>query len=544
MRRIARKDAGVRRRAEPKARDASHVEPAAAEAERGRGDFLSTAGIMQLQRTAGNAAVAALLRSVAIGDTLSRGQAPSSGPSEIARSLTGDLLRGRMPGAEVAGVQDTSSVSRFVEPIGGQQPGSGGTFDWDVEAKLQYPGQNNVDAIKFAKDNQEQPFGQVLVPEQDPQFASRGSGRGQVTWNLTMKWDFGARLSQAALAGSAIPTTAGFIPAPTPNLAGAPEVALGASQDAKGEAHVTVVAPFNVQHAAYDKPLSGSAKQRNQSEQQGEAAPGGPMRSDRSKISVVWGQPRTTEMSSVGKGGQLLGAQPQTDSSDDGGSVTISPQLQMQSQVAEAAQGSTSTSAGVLGFGSQSQTSAQFQQQMNDTQSMTRSFTADVKVPPPETLAPKTKFEGVSGAVGPFGVDSDRLPSNAEENISEWYLGEKAFEGPDGTQPAISSGARELIEAGQVEMRVTGHASATASFAHNRDLSRRRADKVTSILKDLGGSGIKINQRALGKAKTRTKPGAPKEDAAERRVQIEFQADVPDDPNMAHTQNASDVENG
>jgi len=496
MRKIARKDAGVRRRAEPKARRASHVEPVAAETERGRADFLGTAGIMQLQRTAGNSAVAAML----------------------------------------------SRVSRFVEPIGGQQPGSGGTFDWDVEAKLQYPGQNGIDAIKFGKDNPEQPFGQVLVPEQDPQFASRGSGRGQVTWNLTMKWDFGARLSQAALAGSAIPTTAGFLPVPTPNLAGLPEVGLGAGQLAKGEAHVTVVAPFNVQHAAFDKPLGGSEKQRNQSEQN--TAPGGPMRSDRSKISVVWGQPRTTEMSSAGKGGQLLGAQPQTDSSDDGGSVTISPQLQMQSQVAEAAQGATTTAAGILGVGSQSQTAAQFQQQMNDTQSMTRSFTADVKVPPPETLAPKTKFEGASGAVGPFGVDSDRLPSNAEENISEWYLGEKAFEGPEGTQPAISKGARELIEAGQVELRVTGHASATASFAHNRDLSRRRAEKVTSILKDLAGSDIKVNQRALGKAKTRTKPGAPKEDAAERRVQIEYQADVPDDPNMAHTQNASDVENG
>jgi outer membrane protein OmpA-like peptidoglycan-associated protein len=128
--------------------------------------------------------------------------------------------------------------------------------------------------------------------------------------------------------------------------------------------------------------------------------------------------------------------------------------------------------------------------------------------------------------------------------LSEWYVGEKEFQGPEGTTPAISSGARELIEAGQVEIRVTGHASATGSFAHNRNLSHRRADQVANILKDLAGSDVKVNQRALGRAKTRTKPGEPREDPKERRVQIEYHADVSTDADTAHSQNQSDVENG
>lgn len=487
----ARKETANKSREQAKA----HKETATADV--AKGNFLSSAGILELQRAAGNAAVAGVLRSVI--ESQSAGQ---------------------------------PSVSRFTDVMG--QQGSGGKFDWDVEAHLQYPAQTNVEIMKFGKDTPEQPFQQQLQPEQDPQFASRGSGRGAVLWNINTRWDFGARLAAAS--------TVGALGAGIPNVAGAPETALGLGQDASGNAHVTVVAPFNVQHAAFDKPLSGSDRQRANAEQQSQT-PGGPTRADRNKITVQWGQPRTTEMSSDGKGASLTGTGTATDVSDDGGSVTVTPQLQMQSQSAAAGQGSTTGGVSFIGT-AQTQLSEQFQQQMSDTQSMSRSFTADVKVPPAASLAPKMQFEGESATVGPFGVDSDKLPGGMEDNISAWYLGESAFNGPDGVMPAISSGAREMIEAGQVEMRVTGHASATGSSAHNRELSRRRAEKVTNILKDLAGSDIKINQRALGRAKTRTKPGQPREDPKERRVQIEYQADVSQDADTAHSQNASDVENG
>ncbi|HEX8967931.1 MAG TPA: hypothetical protein VF937_08635, partial [Chloroflexota bacterium] len=451
-----------------------------------------SADILRLQRAVGNAAVTNALLTMAQREADGAGASASGamGVADIGKMLTHDLFSGQGVGARrvdldsphvrlaspaalqrqangaVVGAPITSTAgaapaaagapgaSGLTEQVGTH--GSSGSFTFNpVEAHLKYPGKTEVQALKFNDKDVDLPFGQELQPEQDPAFNARGSGRGAVEWTIKMSWDFGRRLSEAAGEGLAGSTS----------LGGAPFVS--GMKKAVGEAFVSVVVPFNVQHAAFDKPLSGSDRQRTQAEQQSQT-PGGPMRADRNKITIQWGQPRTTEMSSDGKGANLTGAPVVTDTSDDGGSVTISPQLQIQSQLAAAAQGTTAASP--LGLPT---ASGQYQEQMSDTQALTRSFTANVKVPPPQTLAPKMQFEGASATVGPFSVDSDKLAGDAEENMSEWYLGERAFTGPDGVEAvAISQAARDLIESGQVELRITGHASATGSFAHNRDLSR------------------------------------------------------------------------
>ena len=370
-------------------------------------------------------------------------------------------------------------------------------------------------------------FPSPLTIDDDP-VARR---RGFVQWLVRVHWDFGNPLA----------TAANMTPGPT--IPGT----VAALKEASGSAFVRVLVPFTVQHGAWDKPLSAADRQRTAAE--GTGAPGGPTRADRSKVSVSWGAPRTTEQRSDGKGASLIGAPVVTDANDDGGTVSISPQIQMQTQLAGASQEQRGFS-----FIAGESFASQYQAQMGDTQMVTRTFTADVRVPPPTDPRTQQREEVASAHVGPFNVDSDRLASNWEERISRWYADGQIFEGPDPdprthqahpptSQVApVSQGARDLVESGQVELRVTGHASATGSFAHNRDLSRRRAEKISTILKDLAGSDVKINLRALGKVRAHPLPGQPREDPAERRVHIQYSATVSTDPAAVASRNRSDSE--
>ena len=251
---------------------------------------------------------------------------------------------------------------------------------------------------------------------------------------------------------------------------------------------------------------------------------------DPSVLSFTFQQARYPELFSTGGGANLVGAPVTTDSALEGGAVTITPTIQFQEQLSHATQDQTSVSgtsaatpAGLPTVTIGEATGTQDQSQVNVTDTLTKSFTALLKLDQPKPPPVATEF-GLDD-VG-FAVDSDSIVN--EEQITNWYQGEVG--GTDvngaGISVAVSDAARAAIESGKAKINLLGKASATASYAHNRKLAHRRVDKVKDILSDLAGSEAQFHTQAIGRSKAKKK-GEAKE---ERVVEIRFQVDVPGKP--------------
>jgi len=103
---------------------------------------------------------------------------------------------------------------------------------------------------------------------------------------------------------------------------------------------------------------------------------------------------------------------------------------------------------------------------------------------------------------------SDRLRECDERKLSNWIL-------------TLSPDIRRSIDRGQSPIKVDGYSSTTAGLGFNRDLSRRRATRVATLLRDLLGPGGRIEQRAMGEITARTPDRM--ENERERRVEITIQ---------------------
>jgi outer membrane protein OmpA-like peptidoglycan-associated protein len=90
-----------------------------------------------------------------------------------------------------------------------------------------------------------------------------------------------------------------------------------------------------------------------------------------------------------------------------------------------------------------------------------------------------------------FAVNSDRVIEGEERRVTTFV---------NGLPPAIKAS----IARGDSPIRVEGFASTTGSLPYNRDLSRRRAERVVAILRDLLGSATKFEVIAHGKSLART----------------------------------------
>jgi len=104
-----------------------------------------------------------------------------------------------------------------------------------------------------------------------------------------------------------------------------------------------------------------------------------------------------------------------------------------------------------------------------------------------------------------FTVGSDRVVEGTERKLATWVNG-------------LSKAIKESVAGGDSPIRIEGYASTAGPGPYNRNLSRKRADRVASILKDLLGSGAKVEIFARGEytAKTPDKVESP----GERRVDI------------------------
>ncbi|GAB4145372.1 MAG: hypothetical protein Fur0021_02600 [Candidatus Promineifilaceae bacterium] len=84
-----------------------------------------------------------------------------------------------------------------------------------------------------------------------------------------------------------------------------------------------------------------------------------------------------------------------------------------------------------------------------------------------------------------FEPGSDQIEAGAEEALVSWYLG-------------LPQQARRQIEDGNLQMTIEGHASTTQPGPANRLLSRRRAQRVEEILRDVAGSDARFRIFARG----------------------------------------------
>ena len=100
---------------------------------------------------------------------------------------------------------------------------------------------------------------------------------------------------------------------------------------------------------------------------------------------------------------------------------------------------------------------------------------------------------------------SDRLREGDEQRLARWILG-------------LAPPLRQSLEQGRSPIRVDGYASTTQPAPANRDLSRRRAERVARLLRDLLGPGARLEVRAFGEHLARTPDRV--ENPRERRVII------------------------
>ncbi len=123
------------------------------------------------------------------------------------------------------------------------------------------------------------------------------------------------------------------------------------------------------------------------------------------------------------------------------------------------------------------------------------------KVEPPKIMIPQ--IHQLTVFFTPAG--SDRIREADETKIVKWF-------------EALPSTTRGKIIAGTLPIILEGHASSTQSGPANRELSRRRAQRVQRILQDIAGSATKFTIHAFGEYKAATADKV--EDPKERRVRI------------------------
>jgi outer membrane protein OmpA-like peptidoglycan-associated protein len=137
--------------------------------------------------------------------------------------------------------------------------------------------------------------------------------------------------------------------------------------------------------------------------------------------------------------------------------------------------------------------------------SMTGACTAISPVAPKVDL-PKIPIPQLHQLVVYFSpAGSDRIRETDEDKIVKWFQ-------------ALPGTTRGKIIAGTLPIILEGHASTTAAKSANRELSRRRAQRVQRILQDIAGSAAQFTVHAFGEYKAGTRDKV--EDPKERRVRI------------------------
>jgi outer membrane protein OmpA-like peptidoglycan-associated protein len=178
-----------------------------------------------------------------------------------------------------------------------------------------------------------------------------------------------------------------------------------------------------------------------------------------------------------------------------GGYVTVSPTIRSAGSTTAGSTSSVSVE-GIGGGASSSETTSR-------VAAWQAPFTVYLVAPKPSPIL-ITHLADVHFAAG-----SDRIEEAGEVHVVSFYRG-------------LPSDVRKAVEQGATEIVLRGHASTTAGFAFNRDLSRRRSLRVKQILQDIAGADARINVSGVGKYEARTADNV--EDISERRVDIEVTA--------------------
>lgn len=108
-----------------------------------------------------------------------------------------------------------------------------------------------------------------------------------------------------------------------------------------------------------------------------------------------------------------------------------------------------------------------------------------------------------------FEPGSDQIAAGAEESLVSWYLG-------------LPARARQQIEDGNLQMTIEGHASTTQPGPANRLLSRRRAQRVEEILRDVAGSDARFRIFARGEYEAGTPDDVEEESERVVLVSVEI----------------------
>lgn len=192
-------------------------------------------------------------------------------------------------------------------------------------------------------------------------------------------------------------------------------------------------------------------------------------------------------------GAQLVMPVPvQNDLTPNGGTIRVTPQIISSGSVSS---GSNVGAQEVVGGGfSGSDTTPRVGGWSN-------SFAVDLVVPRPAAPIPTTYVTNIH-----FDVNSDTIEEGGERHIVGWYRG-------------LPADARQSIEDGNSTITLSGHASTTQPGPANRELSRRRAQRVQQILQDIAGSNARFRVHAYGEYRAGTLDDV--EDHDERRVNID-----------------------
>jgi outer membrane protein OmpA-like peptidoglycan-associated protein len=221
------------------------------------------------------------------------------------------------------------------------------------------------------------------------------------------------------------------------------------------------------------------------------------------KPQIQWLQPRFLKQESNGKGAQLTIPVPiGTDTTEDGGAVTINPSLAITEQVAFQAGTQGTSAATTLGLPTAS-FGQQVQSQATDTGAYSESYTANLKLQPPDPVpAPAlTPMEAPK-----FGVNSAKVKK--PRDIHEQY---KLLEQDADFKKAVEGGKRTIL--------LEGHASTTGTDEANEELSSKRAENVKKVLAHRVGSKASFDVRAYGEYDAKGEGEQPDE----RRVDITIQ---------------------
>ena len=105
-----------------------------------------------------------------------------------------------------------------------------------------------------------------------------------------------------------------------------------------------------------------------------------------------------------------------------------------------------------------------------------------------------------------FNVNSDRIEPGTERAVLNWYDG-------------LDAEVRRQVRDGTTPVQIIGHASTTGTDTYNRELGRRRAERVSTMLRDHIGPNARLEARSEGERGTG--PDGV-EDRARRKVRVEI----------------------